>query len=218
VLSAALAPFIFDSSSAQEDVEDDPFSVEYLAPQMPGDPFYLGYVVPPGSLSAVIIMTETDAGEPAWEDYAGAVAIPIQSDPDTGLTSISGEIPESTDAEMLRASTLEFRIAILDPLTGSLSLSAPTPLVPKEEPSEDDSTEESDDAGLSATDLVSQSGENSGPGDDSEKSGSNNPSSGLLGKFGQSGKVIPLTLVSLTSSDFLFYVHDQPTPIHGSGH
>lgn len=235
-----MAPFIWGSSSAQDAVADDSIQIEYLAPESPGDDFFLAYEVPQGCVSAIIIMGHANANEPSWEDYTSAIAIPIPSDPATGLAIIQGKVPETTDAGLLSESTLEFRIAILDPVTLVLQLSLPTPLVPKSEPSDTDLPDDAGFASPNISDLVSQvadvsvlddsdledmdlgdlDSEGDGPEDDSEKSTQNSPGAGKLSKIGNSSNVISTsrTLVLLTSSDFIYHVHDQPTPIHGSGH
>lgn len=206
-------------ASADDACPDDGIAIEYVAPTHPGDAYQLSYLVPEGHASAVIVMDASDSTEPTLEDYAGAMLVPVTPDPATGLVTIAGVIPADTPEEWFTTSPLEFRVVLVEPSTGEIQLSLPFPVVPKEQPPGTQGDPDVGEDALSAADLVSVSDDDDdGSEDYAQKSGSNSSSAGSLGKASGNALSFTIPFVTLTSTSFILAVHDQPTPIHGSGH
>ena len=204
---------------------DDPtvgLEVEYLAPSGPGDLVMLRFPIPPGYAGGVILMFEAPTEPPVPEDFDGGFLVPVEIDPATGDGVLTGVLPDTVTLDQLEEIPLELRAGLQDQITGKIWITPGIPLIPEnpDDPfaDESDGSNQPDDPDDSPDEFLPQSPALAGDEGETEEAsgsaGSNNP--GAFG--GKSGKIGSFPLTILEGVPLIFGIHDQPTPIQGSGH
>ncbi len=221
---------------------------QYLSPAGPGSRFALAYQVPTHLHTAVLItngaveIPESPASVP---DLSGALVFPLPVDPMSGATGFEGTVPDTITVEQIAQSEMHLWIVLYDPLTDEAWLSDPLPIqgLPSEPPP---APVELDVAGLATYGLVQtasgpSSEENGVEPEDAE--GEEDEDSEIWASTSDDGSddgttptphkpfnvgvpSIPwisdivniLNLSNISGTSLLTSIHDQSTPVQGSGH
>lgn len=213
--------------SAAQESPPEKITIEYTPPELPGDPVILRYIVPPGWLSALVLMRETLEPVPDAAHFADAIVLDVPVNPDTGEAILVATVPLSVTVEQMQNARLDFRVFFMDNATSIVRLSERIPFFTESAPAE---PEETADDEPSADDDEDEG--SAGPGGPSlgtadaiedpqagqENATASTGSSGTGSWSGKTGKTKTQTIKLLDNVSILVAIHDQPTPIQGSGH
>lgn len=214
-------------SHSKLEAQEATVQIEYQfdQPEAPGDSFSLRYTVPTGYESAVLIGNRTDeesTENPEQETgITSALILPLPGAGESAWTGLDGIVPESVTTEELEQSIVDIRIVLFNPQTGEILLSDPIPL--SNQGLNPGGSDEVDEALTSVDMAVSE--ENPGEGDGSDESGDPDssesdvtPYSVATAELANGASFGTLALRVIAEASLKVSIHDQPTPVQGSGH
>lgn len=212
--------------------EELPFQVEYhiQLPTAPGDPYSFLFEHVPGYHAGLLFSDQSTPPNNASAntdfedelDLHAATLIPLSSETNgSGYVGLNGVVPNTVTKDELEALSIEVRLVLFDPVTEECLISDPLPLTaPPEAPAI---------GSLPTQGLTSSAAQTNTNSEESKTYASTvgdpqTPASPIAGTIGVAinelgtGTFGMLFMRPIARTFLTTNIHDQPTPVQGSGH